>query len=146
MTHHRTPTGFWASFKHEEDGKTTYSRLPVQQFTDSGTALVFCREVDPNQLIPADSLDNFNGLHEESHTYTNGRKIIGAVPASDGWFANLDKGDVKRVEAWLVLDNGNLLPVCKEPDLEFGQMLEPELLDPDERYFTIHYQDPSPQK
>jgi hypothetical protein len=139
-----SPTGFWAYFKRPEPtDDQPFWIVPVQRFTDAGEPLVFLRDVDKTKLLPANQLSGYHGLGGDDHdrAQTGGRKLIGAVTAQPGWFIKTGD-DVHRVEAWGVLDNGELVPIDDFLWDEEGNRLHMHWIDQDltkeAPYYTLH--------
>jgi hypothetical protein len=140
-----SPTGYWAAFKRPDDA--LYEYLAIEKFTDAGEALVYAPEINAKRLVPASSLDNFTGLSKEAgNGNSRGLKIIGAIPAQPGWTITTSDGLVGGVEAWGVLENGDLVPIDDVIQDVTHQKHSPVLamnwLDAPDYSYTLHRRRP----
>jgi hypothetical protein len=128
-------TGFVADIRRS-NGK--FEELDVEMFSPEGVPLVW----DPDDkdrrhhLVPAASVDGFIGL-SDCNTFR------GVIPAQHGWYVRYTNSQNETVtvpvEAWQVLNSGELVPITQEPRDDDQSLYYREKLGRTSTYTIFHH-------
>ncbi|WP_331736549.1 hypothetical protein OG426_54770 (plasmid) [Streptomyces canus] len=95
-----------ARYKHEKNGKATYTSKPVIAWDDDGQALIVDERT--GRLVPASNDGSFLGVSEGQHP------VVAAIPGA-GWRARYKNPDgtttTDPLLAWIVRSDGSLTPI-----------------------------------
>ncbi|MFD4524860.1 hypothetical protein ACFWP7_13230 [Streptomyces sp. NPDC058470] len=103
--------GYEASYRHENNGQSHFTTMPVIAWRDDGAALV--ADMKTGRLRDADGWANFAGLRKADVP------IIGVIPG-EGWRAEVktDTGDTdsRPILAWTLDAEGTCTPLVADSD------------------------------
>ncbi|WP_410596123.1 hypothetical protein [Amycolatopsis sp. lyj-23] len=102
-----SPTGWFAEFQEEKDGKRRSWQVTIQCFAPDGNAMMV--DSTSARLVPAASIDNFVGL-VETHLGVH------FLPAQPGWSVEGSDWNGETVIGWMLNDAGYGAPLVALPN------------------------------